>query len=154
MTKCAVIGAGAWGTALADILARNGNDVRIWAYEWDVVESINRAHQNRRFLSGCVLHDNIQAFNDLGEALKGAELVTFATLRMCCALLQKTQRVTLPREVPVVIASKGIERDPLALMTNGATEKIPQARWLSLSGQTSPPNPCPQPMSFLSPTQT
>jgi len=48
MTKCAVIGAGAWGTALADLLARNGNDVRMWAYEWDVVESINRVHQNRR----------------------------------------------------------------------------------------------------------
>ena len=50
MTKCAVIGAGAWGTALADLLARNDHEVRMWAYEWDVVESINRSHLNRRFL--------------------------------------------------------------------------------------------------------
>ena len=74
MTRCAVIGAGAWGTALADLLARNGHDVRIWAYEWDVVESINRLHQNRRFLPGSPLYDTIRAFNGIEEALADAEL--------------------------------------------------------------------------------
>jgi glycerol-3-phosphate dehydrogenase (NAD(P)+) len=134
MTKCAVIGAGAWGTALADILARNGNDVRMWAYEWDVVESINRAHQNRRFLSGCVLHDNIVAFNDIGEALKGADLVTFATPSHVLRTIAKTAAGDIASGVPVVIASKGIERETLALMTDVAAQEIPHATVVALSG--------------------
>ena len=50
--RCAVIGAGAWGTALADLLAINGHDTSIWALEPDVAESINTTHENRRFLAG------------------------------------------------------------------------------------------------------
>ena len=48
--RCAVVGAGAWGTALADLLTRNGHDVQLWAYEPDVVESVNTKHENVRFL--------------------------------------------------------------------------------------------------------
>ena len=50
--RCAVLGAGAWGTALADLLVRNGHDVKLWAFEPDVVESINGRHENSRFLAG------------------------------------------------------------------------------------------------------
>ena len=53
--RCAVIGAGAWGTVLADLLARNGHEVRLWAYEPDVVEAINRTRENMRFLRGHLL---------------------------------------------------------------------------------------------------
>ena len=50
-----IIGAGAWGTALAAALARGGHKVELWALEEDVVESINNAHENKRFLPGFVL---------------------------------------------------------------------------------------------------
>jgi glycerol-3-phosphate dehydrogenase (NAD(P)+) len=50
--RCSVIGAGAWGTALADLLARNGHDVVLWAYEPDVAHAINTRHSNPRFLPG------------------------------------------------------------------------------------------------------
>ena len=49
--RCAVVGAGAWGTALADLLARNGHQVTLWAYEPDVVQAINEKHENVRFLA-------------------------------------------------------------------------------------------------------
>ena len=77
--RCAVVGAGAWGTALADLLARNKHEVRLWAYEPDVVDSINRNHENVRFLRDHPLTDSIEALGDLNAATKNAELVVFAT---------------------------------------------------------------------------
>ena len=63
--RCAVVGAGAWGTALADLLTRNGHDVRLWAYEPDVVESVNKKHENVRFLGGHALKPALKATGDL-----------------------------------------------------------------------------------------
>jgi glycerol-3-phosphate dehydrogenase (NAD(P)+) len=134
MTQCAVIGAGAWGTALADLLARNGHDVNVWAYEWDVVESINRSHQNRRFLPGCNLYDTIRAFNDMDEALANAELVTFATPSHVLRSIARIARKSIANGIPVVVASKGIEEETLSLMTDVAAEEIPQATVVALSG--------------------
>ena len=134
MTKCAVVGAGAWGTALADLLARNGHDVRIWAYEWDVVESINRSHLNRRFLPGSPVYDTITAYNDLDDALAGAELVTLATPSHVLRSIAKSARRAVAARIPIVVASKGIEQDTLALMTDVAADELPDATVVALSG--------------------
>ena len=134
MTRCTVVGAGAWGTALADLLARNGHDVRVWAYEWDVVESINRSHLNRRFLPGSALYDTIKAFNDVNDALRDAELVTFATPSQVFRSIARTSRDSIAAGTPVVIASKGIEQETLALMTDVATQELPHTTVIALSG--------------------
>jgi Glycerol-3-phosphate dehydrogenase len=134
MTRCAVIGAGAWGTALADLLARNGHDVSIWAYEWDVVETINRSHQNRRFLPGHQVCESLRAFNGVADALKGAELVTFATPSHVLRSIAKASRALIPANTTVVVASKGIETDTLALMTDVIAEEIPESVVVALSG--------------------
>jgi len=134
VTRCAVIGAGAWGTALADLLARNGHQVRMWAYEWDVVESINRTHLNRRFLPGSPLYDTIRAYNDIDEAVHGAELITLVTPSHVLRSIARSASASIPGDVPVVVASKGIERDSLALMTDVVDEEISQATVVALSG--------------------
>jgi glycerol-3-phosphate dehydrogenase (NAD(P)+) len=134
MTRCAVIGAGAWGTALADLLARNGHDVTVWAYEWDVVETINRSHQNRRFLPGHQLCETLRAYNGVGDALKGAELITFATPSHVLRSIAKASKELVPAGTPVVVASKGIERETLSLMTEVIAEEIPQSTVVALSG--------------------
>jgi glycerol-3-phosphate dehydrogenase (NAD(P)+) len=134
MTRCAVIGAGAWGTALADLLARNGHDVSIWAYEWDVVETINRSHQNRRFLAGHPLCESLRAFNGVSDALKEAEIVTFATPSHVLRSIAKASKDLILPNTPVVVASKGIERDTLALMTDVIAEEIPESIVVALSG--------------------
>src|SRR5438093_13179615 len=59
--RCAVVGAGVWGAALADLLARNGHEASLWAYESDVVESINAKHENVRFLRGYALSPDVPA---------------------------------------------------------------------------------------------
>jgi glycerol-3-phosphate dehydrogenase (NAD(P)+) len=134
VTRCAVIGAGAWGTALADLLARNGHEVAIWAYEWDVVESINRSHLNRRFLAGHTLCDTLRAHNNIDEALNGAELVTFATPSHVLRAIAKSCRSQLDSTIPVVVASKGIEQESLCLMTDVISEELPGAVVVALSG--------------------
>lgn len=134
MTRCAVIGAGAWGTALADLLARNGHETRIWAYEWDVVESINRTHQNRRFLAGHELASTLTAYNELQQTLEGAELITLATPSHVLRTIVRSAAKYVEKSLPVVVASKGIEADTLSLMTDIASEELPKATVVALSG--------------------
>ena len=134
MTQCAVIGAGAWGTALADLLTRNGHDVRIWAYEWDVVESINRSHQNRRFLAGHQLADSMTAYNQVDETLEGANLIILATPSHVLRSIAQSAKGTVTGGTPVVVATKGLEEGSLALMTDIAAEELPQSVVVALSG--------------------
>ncbi len=134
MTRCAVIGAGAWGTALADLLARNGHETRIWAYEWDVVETINRLHQNRRFLPGHGLADTLTAFNQIEATLEGAELITLATPSHVLRTIAKSAREFVKPGTPVVVASKGIEQGSLSLMTDVASEELAGSTVVALSG--------------------
>ena len=134
MTRCAVLGAGAWGTALADLLARNGETVTIWALEQDVVASINSTHENSVFLAGAELDARLRATDDLAGALGEAELV-------CVAVPSQHLRSVLRRGVPFLapgatlcVASKGIEQRSLALMSDVAAEEAPGHRVVALSG--------------------
>ena len=78
MMRCAVVGGGAWGTALAHLLAGVGHEVRLWAREGDVVEHVNATHANPRFLPGAAVHRRVVATADMHEALRGAGLVVYA----------------------------------------------------------------------------
>jgi glycerol-3-phosphate dehydrogenase (NAD(P)+) len=132
--RCAVIGAGAWGTALADLLARNGHEVRLWAYEPDVIESINTKHENVRFLRGHQLSHSIQAIGDIDRAVGGAELVTLATPSHVLRTILKSAARSLPSGAPLVVATKGIEKETLSLMTDVAEQEVPAAAVVALSG--------------------
>lgn len=134
MSRCAVLGAGAWGTALADLLARNGHDTVLWAYERDVAASVRTGHVNERFLPGAALAPSLRATPELDEAVEGAELVLLAPpsphLR---AILSRARRALAPGAT-VCVASKGIERDTLALMSDVVAEVAPGHPVVALSG--------------------
>ena len=132
--RCAVVGAGAWGTALADLLCRNGHDVRLWAYEPDVVESVNKKHENVRFLGGHTLATALQATGDLERAVDGAELVTLATPSHVLRSILRSASKSLSSSPPIVVASKGIEKGTLSLMTDVAEQEIEGATVVALSG--------------------
>jgi glycerol-3-phosphate dehydrogenase (NAD(P)+) len=132
--RCAVVGAGAWGTALADLLCRNGHDVRLWAYEPDVVESVNKKHENVRFLGGHTLATALQATGDIECAVEGAELVTLATPSHVLRSILRSASKSLSSSAPVVVASKGIEKGTLSLMTDVAEQEIEGAIVVALSG--------------------
>ena len=132
--RCAVVGAGAWGTALADLLARNGHQVALWAYEPDVVQAINEKHENVRFLAGHRLAPTLTAVGDLQKAIDGAELVTLATPSQVLRPIIKSARRSFGSNAPIVVASKGLEPKTLALMTQVAEAEIPGATVVALSG--------------------
>lgn len=132
--RCAVVGAGAWGTALADLLARNGHQVTLWAYERDVVQAINEKRENVRFLAGHQLTSSLTAVGDLQKAVDGAELVTLATPSQVLRSIVRSARGSLRSKAPIVVASKGLERETLLLMTEVAQEEIPEGTVVALSG--------------------
>jgi glycerol-3-phosphate dehydrogenase (NAD(P)+) len=134
VTRCAVIGGGAWGTALADVLARNGHDATLWALEQDVVASVNETHENARFLAGVKLALLLRATSSLAEAVEGATLVCVATPSQHLRSVLASTRESLTSRAVMCVASKGIERDTLALMSDIVAEEAPEHAVVALSG--------------------
>jgi glycerol-3-phosphate dehydrogenase (NAD(P)+) len=132
--RCAVVGAGAWGTALSDLLARNGHEVRLWAYEPDVVESVNSKHENVRFLRGHALSPAVAATGDVVRAVEGTDLVALATPSHVLRRIVKSAARALSPSAPVVVATKGIEQGTLCLMTEVVEQELPDATVVALSG--------------------
>jgi len=133
--RCAVVGAGAWGTALADLLARNGHQTMLWAREDDVAASINEVHENRRFLAGAALTPSLRASADLARALHGEpELVVFAPPSQVLRKLADAARSHLHDSPIAVIATKGIELETFALMTGIVADELDGSPVVALSG--------------------
>jgi glycerol-3-phosphate dehydrogenase (NAD(P)+) len=134
VTVSAVIGGGAWGTALADLLARNGGSVRLWAREPDVVASIATARENARFLTGVRLSDGIRPTGDIGEAVAGAELVVCAVPSEHLRTMVRALAGGIGRDTVVAVATKGIEPETLRLMTEVVADEVPGGAVVALSG--------------------
>jgi glycerol-3-phosphate dehydrogenase (NAD(P)+) len=132
--RCAVIGAGAWGTALADLLARNGHEVALWAFEADVVAAVNGRHENTRFLPGAPLDPGLRATSSFADALRGTTLICIATPSQHLRSILRQAAATLPTSATVCVASKGIERDTLALMSEVVASESPGRPIVALSG--------------------
>lgn len=110
-----VLGEGAWGTAVATLLAENGYDVRLWCYDPAVAQTVRQERTNARYLPGIVLDHKIQPTTDLREAICGARWVFQATpVQYLRAVLQKTI-ICFSSEQIWVVLSKGIEQKTLML---------------------------------------
>lgn len=135
MQKVGVIGAGAWGTALAVVAARAGRDVRLWAREPALVAEINSSHRNTPYLPGIAIAPTVIAVDDLAVAAS-ADILLLVTpaqhLRATCTKLKPV----LAAGAPVVICAKGIEKGTSALMTDVVAETLPDAPMMILSGPT------------------
>ena len=131
MQRVGIIGAGAWGTALAQMLRRAGRDVAIWAREPEVADAINRDHVNPLFLPGIALDPGIRASRDLGSVVRDAEIVLLA---VPAQYLRATCRELASLTVPLVLCAKGIETGTGALMSEIASETVPGAPLALLSG--------------------
>ena len=78
-TKIGTIGAGSWGTAVSLMLADKGEDVLVWAREEEVIDSINKFHENSLFLPNVKLPENLKATSSIENAIKGRDVVIVAT---------------------------------------------------------------------------
>lgn len=134
MVRCAVVGGGAWGTAIADRLARNGHPVWLWARETDVVEGINERHENARFLPGVALGTGLRATSRMEDSLEGAQLVIYAAPSHVLRPVVRAGRASLSDGVVLAVATKGIERETLALMTDVVSAEAPGHAVAAVSG--------------------
>lgn len=122
-----VIGAGAWGTALAKHLAEKGLDICLWAYEPEVVESINAAQENRLFLPGVPLPRTLTATTSLTDALTRRDGILFVVPSHVTRVVLRKIVPCLSRPVPFISATKGIEEDSAKLMTQVMDEVLPES---------------------------
>ena len=127
-----IIGGGAWGTALAAVMAQIHNDVLIWAREDEVVSGINDAYENNGFLPGLTLSPKIRATNDLSEMAQCGALLIVTPAQHVRATLQALP----PSEVPLLLCAKGIEADTQMLVSDIAAEVRPGNPLAVLSGPT------------------
>ncbi|HEX5074144.1 MAG TPA: NAD(P)H-dependent glycerol-3-phosphate dehydrogenase [Gemmatimonadaceae bacterium] len=132
--RCAVVGAGAWGTALANVLAVNGHVVSLWAREPDVVAAINDGRENRRFLPGICLEASIRATGEMPDALGDAELVTYVAPSHALRDVAARGAAAVRTDAVLVVASKGIERESLAIMSDVVGDTLPHHAVVALSG--------------------
>ena len=130
----AVLGAGSWGTTLANLLAHKDVPIRLWAYEPEVVESINTRHVNELYLPDSPLHAGITALGDAAEVVAGVEAVVAVTPSHAARSVVEPLRDAIAPGTPVVLATKGIETDTLQLMHEVFRECLPEARLAVLSG--------------------
>jgi len=134
MSAVAVLGGGSWGTTLADLLARRGHGVRLWAHEPDVVAAINERHENPVFLPGCELAHSVVAIPDAAMAARGAEvIVTVAPSHVLRRVVEQARPGIGPRAL-VVSATKGIEPTSLKLMSAVLEEVLPGHPVTAISG--------------------
>ena len=134
MAPVGVIGAGAWGTALANAIAANGHAVTLWAREPDVVAAINRDHRNPDFLPGIALSPAVRATAILAEAAGPAAVFLAAPAQHVRAIV--TPIAAALRGKRVVLCAKGLETATGALMSEIVAAAAPAATVAVLSGPT------------------
>ncbi|HXP96538.1 MAG TPA: NAD(P)H-dependent glycerol-3-phosphate dehydrogenase [Telmatospirillum sp.] len=134
MTKIGIVGAGAWGTALAATVNRAGHDCVLWAHESEVVEGIRQNGRNPLFLPEIDL-SGVTATADL-VATSEADAVLLVVPAQFVRTLCRRLRPQWRDGVPVVICAKGVETDSFAAMSEVVSEELPTAPLAVLSGPT------------------
>jgi glycerol-3-phosphate dehydrogenase (NAD(P)+) len=134
--RIAVLGGGAWGTALAATAARAGRRVTLWARESKVVEDICRTGINTTFLPGIRLPAGIEATADIAIVVRDADALLLVVPSQYIRAACRSLRPILAPHVPVVICSKGIERDSGLLLRSVIGEELPHNPVAVLSGPT------------------
>ncbi len=133
MVKVGVIGAGAWGTALAMTAAKAGQEVWLQAREPDVVADINQRHENP-FLPGACLPEMIHATQQISDVISWAEVVLLVAPAQFTRTVLQSMAPLWRAEIPLVLCAKGIELTTGLLLTEVASEVLPKARLAVLSG--------------------
>ncbi|MBI2234383.1 MAG: NAD(P)-dependent glycerol-3-phosphate dehydrogenase [Micavibrio aeruginosavorus] len=133
MTTISVIGAGAWGTALAQSFSRGGRDVILWARDPGLADTINQKHINTAYLPHQPLHHDLKATSDLEAVCAADILVPVIPAQYLRAMLTQISAQIAPGK-PLVVCAKGIEMNSGKLMTQVAGEAVPHGLIAILSG--------------------
>ncbi|MGO4571974.1 NAD(P)H-dependent glycerol-3-phosphate dehydrogenase [Microvirga sp. 2TAF3] len=133
MGTIGIAGAGAWGTALANVAALAGNDVILWTRSPEQAATLAATRMNERFLPGIRLHESIRPTSALSD-LAGAEAVLLVTPAQTTREMAAALGLMLPRETPLVLCAKGIERETGAFLCDVVEAVRPGGAVAVLSG--------------------
>jgi glycerol-3-phosphate dehydrogenase (NAD(P)+) len=134
VTRLAVIGGGAWGTALAALAVRAGAAVSLWARDPDVVAAVNERHENPAFLPGVALDPGIAASCDAAAAIAGIDAALLVVPAQFMRGVLAMFAPLLPAGLPLLLCAKGIETGSLKTMSELAAKIVPAAPIAALSG--------------------
>eukprot|EP00924_Labyrinthula_sp_SR-Ha-C_P011583 maker-scaffold_17-snap-gene-2.3-mRNA-1 protein AED:0.17 eAED:0.17 QI:191/1/1/1/0.5/0.33/3/608/367 len=135
--RATVLGGGAFGTAMAQVLARNQIKTTMWVLEPEVADDINKNNKNQVFLPDVPLHKNVTATTDFKASLEGAEIVLIVIPTPFLRQVVVQQHHFLPTDVPLVCCTKGMENETLLTPYEILVEELPgkfQANLAALSG--------------------
>ena len=124
--RIGVIGAGAWGTALAMLLADKGHDVTLWMYEKDLAEETGRTRENRTYLPGFTLNPSITVTSSMETTVKNKTLVLSVVPSHTARSVAKQFSPFLSKDVVIVSASKGIEINTLMPLSDVFRDVLPK----------------------------
>lgn len=134
MKKVGVIGAGSWGTALAITLSGKGHQVKIWDVNPEHLRELETNRENVRYLPDIKFNDNLQIAKSVEEAITGADMVLFSAPAQFFRGALENAMPYLKPEMILVNVAKGIEQKTLKRMSEIAAEKLPDAKYVVLSG--------------------
>ena len=124
--RVAVVGAGSWGTTLANLLAKKGNTVTLWSFEEDVTRDVNDAHANSAYLPDVRLDDRLTATSSIREAVEGADVIVSVSPSQHVRPVMRKAAGAMRRDALVVSASKGIETKTLETMAEVLEDVLPE----------------------------
>lgn len=133
--KISVIGAGAWGTALATMVSKSGRETLLWAREDDVVTSINQTHENKDFLPGISLPPTLKATGDMARAAQ-TDIVLMVVPAQFVRAVALDLKPHIEESTPLILCAKGIEQSSGKLMSELVNEVLPKSPLVVLSGPT------------------
>jgi len=134
MKKVGVIGAGSWGTALAITLSGKGHQVKIWDVNPEHLQELETNRENVRYLPDIKFNDNLQIAKSVEDAITGADMVLFSAPAQFFRGALENAMPYLKPEMILVNVAKGIEQKTLKRMSEIAAEKLPDAKYVVLSG--------------------
>lgn len=124
MMKIGVIGAGSWGTTLANVLAKKGHDVTLWVYEADLAKRLQETGVNDLYLDGITLSNKLAYTNDLSEAAQNSQLILLVSPSQVMRHVLKDLKAYIPEDCLLVSAAKGIENGTLLTMSEVLQEVL------------------------------
>ncbi|WP_180994130.1 NAD(P)H-dependent glycerol-3-phosphate dehydrogenase [Bacillus sp. Marseille-P3661] len=125
MVKCAVIGAGSWGTALAMVLADNGHEVRLWGHREEQIYEINKNHTNSKYLPDIRLSESIVGYSSLEAVLDQVEVIILAVPTKAVRDVLKKMVSFINEKLLICHVSKGLEPDSLKRISELVKEEVP-----------------------------
>jgi glycerol-3-phosphate dehydrogenase (NAD(P)+) len=133
----AIVGGGAWGTALSIHLARKGCPVRLWIRETELVARMRERHDNPVYLPGIVIPDAVSPFEEIGAAVDGMDLIVVVVPSQFARGVYREMDAHTAPTAKLVVACKGIEEDSLALPVDVANDELGHSQRMAvLSGPT------------------